>query len=110
MSKKALTAENRELKLRLQALEQQTQLRDVLHEALGEEVQRLGEVPVGAGDGVIRGSTPQLPLPAHGGNKQALQQQQQQQPHSTWASPTSNLHTPDQQHQSSFVGFNYRVR
>ncbi|GAB2252286.1 hypothetical protein Droror1_Dr00005133 [Drosera rotundifolia] len=108
-----LTAENRELKLRLQALEQQAQLRDALHEALREEVQRLrvasGQVPVGAGDGLIRGSTPQIPLPAHGGNKQELQQQQQQ-PHSTWASPMSNLHTPNQQHQSSFVGFNYRVQ
>ncbi|KAL9251784.1 Transcription factor VIP1-like protein [Drosera capensis] len=59
-----LTVENRELKLRLQALEQQAQLRDALHEALREEVQRLrvasDQVRVGAGDGVIRGSTPQL--------------------------------------------------
>ncbi|XP_020575916.1 transcription factor VIP1-like [Phalaenopsis equestris] len=36
-----LTSENRELKLRLQALEQQAQLGDALNEALREEVQRL---------------------------------------------------------------------
>ncbi|KAK4745175.1 hypothetical protein SAY87_011487 [Trapa incisa] len=36
-----LTVENRELKLRLQALEQQAQLQDALNEKLREEVQRL---------------------------------------------------------------------
>ncbi|KAJ1686220.1 hypothetical protein LUZ63_017610 [Rhynchospora breviuscula] len=36
-----LTAENRELKLRLQAMEEQAKLRDALNEALREEVQRL---------------------------------------------------------------------
>ncbi|KAF3784999.1 Transcription factor [Nymphaea thermarum] len=36
-----LTSENAELKLRLQAMEQQAQLRDALNEALREEVQRL---------------------------------------------------------------------
>eukprot|EP00252_Welwitschia_mirabilis_P006851 TRINITY_DN1775_c0_g1_i1.p1 TRINITY_DN1775_c0_g1~~TRINITY_DN1775_c0_g1_i1.p1 ORF type:complete len:505 (+),score=88.61 TRINITY_DN1775_c0_g1_i1:371-1885(+) len=36
-----LTNENHELKLRLQAMEQQAQLRDALNEALSEEVQRL---------------------------------------------------------------------
>ncbi|KAG6512706.1 hypothetical protein ZIOFF_030835 [Zingiber officinale] len=45
----SLTAENRELKLRLQAMEQQSKLREALNEALREEVQRLknqiGEVP-----------------------------------------------------------------
>ncbi|CAL9120140.1 unnamed protein product [Musa textilis] len=44
-----LTAENRELKLRLQAMEQQAQLRDALNDALREEVQRLkiatGQLP-----------------------------------------------------------------
>ncbi|XP_049935331.1 transcription factor RF2b-like isoform X2 [Nymphaea colorata] len=44
-----LTAENKELKLRLQAMEQQAHLRDALNEALREELQRLnivtGEVP-----------------------------------------------------------------
>ncbi|CAN0892160.1 Transcription factor VIP1 [Linum grandiflorum] len=45
----ALTTENKELKLRLQALEQQAHLRDALNETLREEVQRLriaaGEMP-----------------------------------------------------------------
>ncbi|GAB2234122.1 hypothetical protein Droror1_Dr00003359 [Drosera rotundifolia] len=36
-----LTAENAELKLRLQAMEQQAQLRDALNEALKQEVERL---------------------------------------------------------------------
>ncbi|KAH9309695.1 hypothetical protein KI387_037606, partial [Taxus chinensis] len=36
-----LTAENSELKLRLQAMEQQAQLRDALNEALKDEIQRL---------------------------------------------------------------------
>ncbi|KAK1276457.1 putative transcription factor PosF21 [Acorus gramineus] len=36
-----LTVENKELKLRLQAMEQQAHLRDALNEALREEVQRL---------------------------------------------------------------------
>ncbi|KAG1369783.1 transcription factor VIP1 [Cocos nucifera] len=44
-----LTAENRELKLRLQSMEQQAHLRDALNEALREEVQRLkiatGQLP-----------------------------------------------------------------
>ncbi|KAL8171926.1 hypothetical protein V2J09_023730 [Rumex salicifolius] len=44
-----LTTENRELKLRLQAMEQQAHLRDALNEALREEVHRLriatGQIP-----------------------------------------------------------------
>lgn len=44
-----LTNENNELKLRLQATEQQAQLREALNEALREEVQRLklatGQIP-----------------------------------------------------------------
>ncbi|XP_074560807.1 transcription factor VIP1-like [Curcuma longa] len=49
-----LTAENRELKLRLQAFEQQAQLRDALNETLREEVQRLkiatGRLPIANGN------------------------------------------------------------
>ncbi|WOL00866.1 transcription factor VIP1 [Canna indica] len=49
-----LTAENRELKLRLQAMEQHAQLREALNGALREEVQRLkkqiGEVPNAKGN------------------------------------------------------------
>ncbi|KAE8709838.1 Transcription factor VIP1 [Hibiscus syriacus] len=41
-----LTTENKELKLRLEAMEQQAQLRDALNEALREEVQRLRYKPV----------------------------------------------------------------
>lgn len=37
----SLTTENSELKLRLHSMEQQAQLRDALHEALRDEVQRL---------------------------------------------------------------------
>lgn len=48
-----LTTENRELKLRLQAMEQQAQLRDALNETLKEEVQRLkiaaAQLPVANG-------------------------------------------------------------
>ncbi|KAH9576620.1 hypothetical protein CY35_01G172300 [Sphagnum magellanicum] len=39
-----LTAGNSELKLQLQSMEQQAQLRDDLNDALREEVQRLNEV------------------------------------------------------------------
>ncbi|PKA61533.1 Transcription factor VIP1 [Apostasia shenzhenica] len=46
-----LTAENRELKLRLQAMEQQAHLRDALNEALREEVQRL-KIATGQSPGV----------------------------------------------------------
>ncbi|XP_074557293.1 transcription factor VIP1-like [Curcuma longa] len=49
-----LTAENRELKLRLQAMEQHSKLREALNEALREEIQRLkqqiGEVPKANGN------------------------------------------------------------
>lgn len=48
-----LTTENKELKLRLQAMEQHAHLRDALNEALREEVQRLriatGHVPLANG-------------------------------------------------------------
>ncbi|URE49257.1 hypothetical protein MUK42_14474 [Musa troglodytarum] len=60
-----LTAENRELKLRLQAMEQQAQLRNALNEALREEVQRLkiatGQLPNANGNpfnGGIQQSVP----------------------------------------------------
>ncbi|XP_031504215.1 transcription factor RF2b-like [Nymphaea colorata] len=54
-----LTVENKELKLRLQAMEQQAHLRDALNEALREEVQRLkiatGQVPPMNGNSFSRG-------------------------------------------------------
>ncbi|CAN6362341.1 unnamed protein product [Urochloa humidicola] len=65
-----LTTENRELKLRLQAMEEQAKLRDALNDALREEVQRLkiaaGQVPNMNGN------------PFNGGLPQQQQQQQQQ--------------------------------
>ncbi|CAH9112236.1 unnamed protein product [Cuscuta epithymum] len=54
-----LTAENKELKLRLQAFEQEAHLRDALNERLREELQRLK---------IEAGETPQ---PAHNGNNSA---------------------------------------
>ncbi|KAJ4967503.1 hypothetical protein NE237_019352 [Protea cynaroides] len=77
-----LTAENKELKLRLQAMEQQAHLRDALNETLREEVQRLriatSQVPVVNGNSFTRG----LPRPffspsqpsSHFGNHQTQQQ------------------------------------
>lgn len=58
-----LTTENRELKLRLQAMEQQAHLRDALNETLKEEVQRLkivaAQLPVANGNSFnIRGVLP----------------------------------------------------
>ncbi|KAJ0976542.1 hypothetical protein J5N97_012016 [Dioscorea zingiberensis] len=54
-----LTAENRELKLRLQAMEQQAHLRDALNDALRDEVQRLkiatGQIPNMNGTTLNRG-------------------------------------------------------
>ncbi|WZZ08314.1 hypothetical protein YC2023_094235 [Brassica napus] len=49
-----LTTENKHLKMRLQALQQQAELRDALNEALQEELNRLkmaaGEIPQGKGN------------------------------------------------------------
>ncbi|CAN6892450.1 hypothetical protein HID58_079858 [Brassica napus] len=49
-----LTTENKHLKMRLQALQQQAELRDALNEALREELNRLkmaaGEIPQGKGN------------------------------------------------------------
>ncbi|CAL9183279.1 unnamed protein product [Musa hybrid cultivar] len=54
-----LNAENREHKLRLQAMEQQAQLRDAPNEAMKEEVQRLkiatGQLPTADGNPLNRG-------------------------------------------------------
>ncbi|ONK77537.1 uncharacterized protein A4U43_C02F7600 [Asparagus officinalis] len=59
-----LTNENRELKLRLQAMEQQAHLRDALNDALREEVQRLkiatGQIPNINGNAFNRGVNPNI--------------------------------------------------
>ncbi|KAI6676058.1 hypothetical protein NL676_036854 [Syzygium grande] len=54
-----LTAENTELKLRLQAMEQQAQLRDALNEALKKEVERL---KVATGEAITPSDTYNLGL------------------------------------------------
>ncbi|XP_022158542.1 transcription factor VIP1-like [Momordica charantia] len=81
-----LTVENKELKLRLQAMEQQAQLRDALSEALKEEVQRLriaaGQVPSINGNPFNRPpqySSSRPPL-HHFSSAHAQQGQQQPQP------------------------------
>lgn len=80
-----LTSANRELKLRLQAMEQQAQLRDALNEALREEVQRLkiatAQIPNGNEITFNRGFEQSISpfyarlqqLPSPGGNLQAQQ-------------------------------------
>ncbi|KAA3485100.1 transcription factor VIP1-like [Gossypium australe] len=114
-----LTTENKELKLRLQAMEQQAQLRDALNEKLKEEVQRLriqaGQVSAMNGNPFNRGLSPQYlthqPAPHHFGVLQTPQQQQQQQqqqqlhmPHSSTNNPTLNG-----QPQPCFMDFNQRA-
>lgn len=100
-----LTTENKELKLRLQALEQQAHLRDALNEALREELQRLkiaaGQMSAANGS---RGPRPHFPPQPQSfvqcGN---LHAQQQQQPQSTTS--TQNI---GGQTQPSFMNFNNR--
>lgn len=97
-----LNAENKELKFRLQAFEQQAHLRDALNETLREELQRLkieaGQMPAANGN---RGMRPHLPPHpqsfAQCGNHHA-QQQQQQIPRST----VSNQTVPGQSPNSFF--------
>ncbi|KAL8134425.1 transcription factor VIP1-like [Apium graveolens] len=105
-----LTIENKELKLRLQALEQQAHLRDALNERLREEVQRLkietGQAPAANGNSFNRGLQPQFSHPQayHFGNYQPQQFQQQQ-----LLMPRSASHstqTQSGQPQPSFTDFN----
>ncbi|KAK8647218.1 hypothetical protein V6N13_120966 [Hibiscus sabdariffa] len=77
-----LTTENKELKLRLQAMEQHAQLRDALNEALREEVQRL-KIQAGQMSAIngnpFNGGLPQFfphqPAPQHFSGHQTTQQQ-----------------------------------
>ncbi|XP_051180006.1 transcription factor VIP1 [Lolium perenne] len=73
-----LTVENRELKLRLQSMEEQAKLRDALNDALREEVQRLkiaaGQVPSMNGNPFNGGLQHQQQM----SNYFSQQQQQQQ--------------------------------
>lgn len=103
-----ITAENKELTFRLQALEQQAHLRDAINETLKEELQRLkieaGQLP--AVDR-YRGMHPHLPPHPQAfvqcGNVHA-QQQQQHIPLST----ASNQTVPGKS-QNSFFNFNNRA-
>ncbi|XP_052136941.1 transcription factor VIP1-like [Oryza glaberrima] len=74
-----LTAENRELKLRLQSMEEQAKLRDALNDALREEVQRLK---------IAAGQVPNMNGNSFNGGLQ--QQQQQQMP--TYFSQQQQMH------------------
>eukprot|EP00250_Pteridium_aquilinum_P015063 c22355_g1_i1 orf=1148-3082(+) len=103
-----LTNENSELKLRLQSMEQQAQLREALHEALRDEAQRL-KIATGQTPGQALG--PQFFQMPHQGPQQQVQQhhsqQQQQMPLSERAShlqqqpqPPSSLHHSSRQMQN----------
>ncbi|XP_057974102.1 transcription factor VIP1 [Malania oleifera] len=105
-----LTVENKELKLRLQAMEQQAHLRDALNEALREEVQRLkiatGQTQAVNGNSFSRGLPPQYS--SH--HPQAYfsgQQTQQQQLHVPQSSP--NNQAVNGHPQPTFLDFNQRV-
>uniref|UniRef100_A0A2P2KIQ6 Uncharacterized protein MANES_02G178100 n=2 Tax=Rhizophora mucronata TaxID=61149 RepID=A0A2P2KIQ6_RHIMU len=100
-----LNAENKELKLRLQAMEQQAKLRDALNEALREEVQRLkiatGHIPPVNGNPFNRVLAPQFsshqpPLPHFGSHQMLQQQQQQQQQQHHVPQPSNNSQTNGQ--------------
>ncbi|XP_019152685.1 PREDICTED: transcription factor VIP1-like [Ipomoea nil] len=104
-----LTAENKELKLRLQALEQEAHLRDALNEALKEELQRLkiaaGQAQSANGNSMNRGLGPQLHPQSqafvHFGNHEA---QQLHMPRPTTSMPNVGGHP-----QPGFLDFNQRA-
>ncbi|XP_062098993.1 transcription factor VIP1-like [Humulus lupulus] len=109
-----LTAENKELKLRLQAMEQQTQLREALNEKLREEVQHLkiatGKVPSVNGNMFNRGLAPQFASHQPGIHHFGMQtqQQQQQQLQMPQSSNNNQNHNNGQPH-LSFLDYNQRV-
>lgn len=102
-----LSTENKELKLRLQALEQQAHLRDALNEALREELQRLkiaaGQMSATNGS---RGPRPHFPPQPHSFVQCGNHHAQQQQPHIP-QSTTSTQNIGGQTH-PSFMNFNNR--
>ncbi|KAE8666580.1 Transcription factor RF2a [Hibiscus syriacus] len=106
-----LTTENKELKLRLQAMEQQSKLRDALNDALREEVQRLkiqaSQMSATNRNPFNRGPLPQFlphqPAP-HFGDQQIPQHQQLQ------IHPSSiNNQTLNGQPQTRFMDFNHNT-
>ncbi|KAF8411647.1 hypothetical protein HHK36_004205 [Tetracentron sinense] len=113
-----LTTENKELKLRLQAMEQQAHLRDALNETLREEVQRLkiatGQVQAVNGNTFNRGMPPQFFSQSqavhHFSGHQTHQQQQQQQQQQLQMSQLSlNNQNLGGQPQNSSMDFHQRV-
>ncbi|KAH0644045.1 hypothetical protein KY289_035019 [Solanum tuberosum] len=103
-----LTTENKELKLRLQALEQQAHLRDALNEALREELQRLkitaGQMSAANGS---RGPRPHFPPQPQSFVQCGNHHTQQQQPHMPQS--TTSTQNIGGQTQPSFMNFNNRV-
>ncbi|BFG40731.1 hypothetical protein CerSpe_270050 [Prunus speciosa] len=103
-----ITAENKELKLRLQAMEQQAQLRDALNEKLKEEVQRLkietNQIPPGNGNPFYRGLPPQYATPQSSSHHQLGSGQTQQHHHLLHNQAVSNG-----QARPSFMDFNQRA-
>ncbi|KAH6824093.1 hypothetical protein C2S53_004059 [Perilla frutescens var. hirtella] len=87
-----LTSENKELKLKLQAMEQQAHLRDALNEALRNELQwlKITAGQIHGANGSNRGFSPQPPTANYFGN----QQQQQQQPQVSRSSPNNTRPSP----------------
>ncbi|KAE8784967.1 hypothetical protein D1007_41399 [Hordeum vulgare] len=79
-----LTVENRELKLRLQSMEEQAKLRDALNDALREEVQRLK---------IAAGQVPSMNGHPFGGGLQQQQQQMQ-----NYFSQQQQMHYQGHQH------------
>ncbi|XP_074263715.1 bZIP transcription factor 29-like [Silene latifolia] len=110
-----LSMENKELQLRLQAFEQQAQLRDALNEALTHEVQRLrmatGELPADSNNSSGRGLFSQFQnLPQFSYQQQQEQQQhqrQQQQQQQQFHMQNQNQASIKQM-KPSFLDFNHR--
>ncbi|KAJ6852877.1 transcription factor VIP1 [Iris pallida] len=104
----SLTTENRELKLRLQAMEQQAHLREALNDALREEVQRLklatGQIPSMNGSNAFNRGLPQSASPFYSRLPQVPNQsahQPQQLPASQSQSPSDGQSRGDKpQHDS----------
>ncbi|KAL8459326.1 hypothetical protein ACS0TY_036713 [Phlomoides rotata] len=98
-----LTNENKELKLKLQGMEQQSQLRDALNEALKNELQRLKIAVVNGNNGGMSSQVSSPPQSHHYLSNHHAQQQQSHQP------LNSNPQTDGQSSQPSFPDFNRRV-
>ncbi|ONK56866.1 uncharacterized protein A4U43_C10F13950 [Asparagus officinalis] len=94
----ALTAENNELKLRLQTVEQQVHLQDALNNALREEVQRL---KMATGQMMPNGPMMNFGQPSFGGNQQFYHQNQNKtmQPLPATHQQQLQIRQPQYQHQ-----------